>query len=259
MNLLNITDMDWQLVKCIGYLHSGDSINKEDAMALQMFLEESIKNKYGIVKDLTNLVTSSIKPESVDRIEEYKPVLNIYEDSKVSNSDDELELDLFKDDLMCVVCNGMDVAARNQLLECSDCHALYHQDCHRPVVSLQDSFDSWDLNKKSKPLSSVANSTFLSAPQSLPAVPSSSLKLTISRGSGHKNSTTSDNHKSSDSKNNSTSISKSTSSAMKVQSNSSSSRNVTPNINIISADKRIQNMKKKAAKLQEKRKLPKMC
>lgn len=50
----------------------------------------------------------------------------------------------------------MDVGARNRLLECSDCHALYHQECHRPVVTLQESDDNWicqnckDANKKFK-------------------------------------------------------------------------------------------------------------
>ncbi|KAL3289667.1 hypothetical protein HHI36_023074 [Cryptolaemus montrouzieri] len=205
MNLLNISDMDWQLVKCIGYLHSGDSLNKDDAVSLQFFLEESIKSKYGITKDFTSLVTSSIKQERINRVEEYKPMLNIYEDSKASNSDDELELDLLKEDLMCVVCNGMDVGARNQLLECSDCHALYHQDCHRPVVSLQDSFDSWvcsnckDLNKKSKLYSSASNNATPSTSQSIPSSTSSNLKLTISKGSSHRHGA-SDSYKSSSDK-----------------------------------------------------------
>lgn len=37
----------------------------------------------------------------------------------------------------------MDVGARNRLLECSDCHMLYHQECHKPIVTNQDSFDTW--------------------------------------------------------------------------------------------------------------------
>lgn len=32
----------------------------------------------------------------------------------------------------------MDVAAKNQLLECCKCHALYHQECHTPPVAQED-------------------------------------------------------------------------------------------------------------------------
>ncbi|XP_045482298.1 integrator complex subunit 12 [Harmonia axyridis] len=269
MNFLNITtDMDWNLIKCIGYLYSGDSLTKENATALQSFLEESIKNKYGITKDFRHIVSNCIKPECIDRVEEYKPVINIYEDSKASNSDNELELDLLKEDLMCVVCDGMDVAAKNQLLECSHCHALYHQDCHDPIVTSQDSFESWvcstckEISKKTIIYSAPSNNATPSTPQSVPLVTSSNLKLTISKS--HRHSSSSDNYKSSSDKSssgNSSSSSKSSSSTMlkSHSGGSSSSRNITPNINIISADKRIQNMKKKAAKLQEKRKLPKLC
>lgn len=38
--------------------------------------------------------------------------------------------------------SGMDVGARNRLLECSDCHSLYHQECHKPGVT-EDSFENW--------------------------------------------------------------------------------------------------------------------
>lgn len=37
----------------------------------------------------------------------------------------------------------MDVGARNRLLECSDCHSLYHQECHRPVVTALEADDVW--------------------------------------------------------------------------------------------------------------------
>lgn len=37
----------------------------------------------------------------------------------------------------------MDVGARNRLLECVGCHSLYHQECHRPAVSLQEADTDW--------------------------------------------------------------------------------------------------------------------
>lgn len=59
-----------------------------------------------------------------------------------SISEDEEEVDLKElEDLMCVVCKLMDVSARNRLVECSDCHSLFHQQCHRPQISETDAND----------------------------------------------------------------------------------------------------------------------
>ncbi|NXV79070.1 INT12 protein, partial [Atlantisia rogersi] len=37
--------------------------------------------------------------------------------------------------LACVVCRQMTVISRNQLVECQECHNLYHQECHKPQVT----------------------------------------------------------------------------------------------------------------------------
>ncbi|XP_068607423.1 integrator complex subunit 12 [Brachionichthys hirsutus] len=37
--------------------------------------------------------------------------------------------------LACVVCRQMTVSMGNQLVECQECHNLYHQDCHKPQVT----------------------------------------------------------------------------------------------------------------------------
>ncbi|CAL8330160.1 unnamed protein product [Merluccius merluccius] len=37
--------------------------------------------------------------------------------------------------LACVVCRQMTVCVGNQLVECQECHNLYHQDCHKPQVT----------------------------------------------------------------------------------------------------------------------------
>ncbi|XP_064416594.1 integrator complex subunit 12 [Latimeria chalumnae] len=37
--------------------------------------------------------------------------------------------------LACVVCRQMTVLSGNQLVECQECHNLYHQDCHKPQVT----------------------------------------------------------------------------------------------------------------------------
>uniref|UniRef100_UPI00358E6A6D integrator complex subunit 12 isoform X2 n=1 Tax=Myxine glutinosa TaxID=7769 RepID=UPI00358E6A6D len=43
--------------------------------------------------------------------------------------------------LACVVCRQVTVSPGNQLVECQDCHNLYHQDCHRPSVSDKEAND----------------------------------------------------------------------------------------------------------------------
>ncbi|KAL4640472.1 integrator complex subunit 12 [Arapaima gigas] len=40
--------------------------------------------------------------------------------------------------LACVVCRQMTVSSGNQLVECQECHNLYHQDCHKPQVTDKD-------------------------------------------------------------------------------------------------------------------------
>ncbi|KAK3593919.1 hypothetical protein CHS0354_011524 [Potamilus streckersoni] len=40
--------------------------------------------------------------------------------------------------IACVVCKQFDVTSTNQLVECQECHSLYHQECHKPPVIEQD-------------------------------------------------------------------------------------------------------------------------
>ena len=48
------------------------------------------------------------------------------------------DIDAFADSLgvACVVCKSFDVQTGNTLVECQDCHSLYHQDCHRSAFSV---------------------------------------------------------------------------------------------------------------------------
>ena len=50
-----------------------------------------------------------------------------------SSSSSVADIDAFADSLgvACVVCKSFDVQTGNTLVECQDCHSLYHQDCHR--------------------------------------------------------------------------------------------------------------------------------
>ncbi|XP_076343714.1 integrator complex subunit 12 isoform X2 [Tachypleus tridentatus] len=54
-------------------------------------------------------------------------------DSSEGNTDaDDFALEM---GLACVVCKQIDVSPGNQLVECQECHSLYHQECHRPSVT----------------------------------------------------------------------------------------------------------------------------
>lgn len=294
----SLSDIDNHFVKCLSYLHTSDSLTKGDNVPLQAILEEAIKNKYGTVKDYTSAIQVFLKPKPLERIQEFHSIINPFDDTKASNSDNELELDLLKEDLMCIVCNGMDVGVRNRLLECSECHALYHQECHNPIVTNDvESLGNWictqcktnSSNGTSKSSSSSAviistdsNSSGSSNGNSVSTLPAISIAVpsittaststkSVSKSS-HKHSDSSSDNRSSTSSSSSyklatsskssdkykssskSSSSMSSSSGLSSKSSSSSRSTMSPNINIISADKRIQIMKKKAAsKLQEKR------
>ncbi|XP_022087011.1 integrator complex subunit 12-like isoform X2 [Acanthaster planci] len=43
--------------------------------------------------------------------------------------------------LACIVCKQLEVSAGNQLIECQECHSLYHQLCHKPPASEADPND----------------------------------------------------------------------------------------------------------------------
>ncbi|KAL1023808.1 hypothetical protein UPYG_G00046500 [Umbra pygmaea] len=57
-----------------------------------------------------------------------------------SNFDAETNADDFAMEmgLACVVCRQVTLTSGNQLVECQECHNLYHQDCHKPQVTDKD-------------------------------------------------------------------------------------------------------------------------
>ncbi|KAF6738339.1 Integrator complex subunit 12 [Oryzias melastigma] len=67
-------------------------------------------------------------PITVQTSKDLMPNLNDYDET---NADDfAMEMGL-----ACVVCRQMTVSMGNQLVECQECHNLYHQDCHKPQVT----------------------------------------------------------------------------------------------------------------------------
>ncbi|XP_076260557.1 uncharacterized protein LOC143196610 [Rhynchophorus ferrugineus] len=229
---MSSSDLDQHLIKCIGLLYESRKLKKGDPVPLQYILEEAIYQRFSVVKDYTDLFQTLLP--SRDSEEGSLPT-RVYDD-EANNSDNDLELDLFKDDLMCVICNKMDVGARNRLLECSDCHALYHQECHRPTVTDEDVLDTWTCsNCKSVKKQKVEKEHSSSK----------SSKSTSSSSSSHKHGSSS--HKSSSEKYKSSS---------KSSSSSSKSNNASPSHSSSRSDDKKSSSSKssKSSKYSERRK-----
>ncbi|CAL1673069.1 unnamed protein product [Lasius platythorax] len=220
-------ELDPQFTQGLRLLHS---TNKDSAEQLRALLDEAIKQKYGPSKMLSNVLHKKYMME--------EPVLSDHSSSsskksKSSNSskhsskssknsspvnlpardtppdilqtDDTLALEILEDDLTCVICKGMDVGARNRLVECQECHSLYHQECHVPHI-----LDSQiDVPKQVWYCSNCSKSQ-VSKDRSSP-------KTVIESKSKEQK-----------------------------KPSSSTGAKVTPNIHIISADKRLKDMMKKA-------------
>ncbi|XP_011162442.1 integrator complex subunit 12 isoform X2 [Solenopsis invicta] len=221
-------ELDPQFTQGLRLLYS---TNKDSAEQLRALLDEAIKQKYGPSKMLSNVLhkkymmeepvlsdhssssskkskSSSSSKHSNKSSKNSSPVNLPARDTPpdILQSDDTLALEILEDDLTCVICKGMDVGARNRLVECHECHSLYHQECHVPHI-LDSQIDNvpkqvWYCSNCSK-----------------------------SQVSKERNSPKT--------------VIESKSKEQKKPSSSSGAK-VTPNIHIISADKRLKDMMKKA-------------
>lgn len=90
-----MNEADLHFAKCIGFLYTSSQLRRGDPVPLQYVFEEALKSRYGISKDYTELVKRCLKEREI-----YPYV----DESMDSSSDNELELDLLKEDLMCVIC-----------------------------------------------------------------------------------------------------------------------------------------------------------
>lgn len=186
-------------------------------------------------------------------------------------------------DLACFVCGRIDLSAKNRLIECTKCTLLYHQECHTPQISDTElsndqesiwccmacktksiktqlqaspakSYSSHSSNSSSSSSSSVSivPTTLIVTPTpavtQAPAVPPITTSSTSSSSSSRKDKEYS---RSSSSRHHHHHSSSSGSRSGSGSGSGNSKSSITPNINIISADKRLQNMKKKAAKTHE--------
>lgn len=70
--------------------------------------------------------------------------------------------------LACVVCKQIDVFPNNKLIECQDCHSLYHQECHKPPATDQDINDPrfvWYCAKCTKTQKKITSKSSKQPPQ----------------------------------------------------------------------------------------------
>lgn len=148
-------DLDPQFTQGLRLLHS---TNKDSADQLRTLLDDAIKQKHGPIKMLCNVLhkkymveepvlsdhssgsskksRSSSSKHSNKSSKNSSPVNLPSRDTPpdILQADDTLALEILEADLMCVICKGMDVGARNRLVECAECHSLYHQECHLPHI-----------------------------------------------------------------------------------------------------------------------------
>lgn len=181
-------------------------------------------------------------------------------------------------DLACFVCGRIDLSAKNRLIECTKCTLLYHQECHTPQIAdtelSNDQESVWCctactmkpikaqlIASPAKSYSSHSSNSSSSSSSSVSIVPNTLVAASTAAVTQVATApiTTSTNSSSSSRKDKEYSRSSSSrhhhhhsSSGSRSGSSSGNSKSsITPNINIISADKRLQNMKKKAAKTHE--------
>ena len=81
---------------------------------------------------------------------------------EASTSSDPFDLETMADfgDISCVVCKNIDFKPGNQLVECQECHSLYHQECHKPLLTsseISDPRNIWYCAKCTKNMKKSSN------------------------------------------------------------------------------------------------------
>lgn len=145
------------------------------------------------------------------------------------------------EELFCATCGNVTTSLRNQLVECCNCHLLYHQDCHKPPISDADAQQSeWQCSKCGQGQLVESALTSSSSTSSSPTV------FTM------KTSSSSSPHSTSSSKSGGGGGShrKSGGSSSKSSGGGGGGQGSGGNSSLLSADKRLANIKKKA-KLQK--------
>ncbi|XP_011495105.1 PREDICTED: integrator complex subunit 12-like [Ceratosolen solmsi marchali] len=240
-------DLDPQFLQALKLLHS---TNKDSVEQLRGLLDEAIKQKYGASKMLSNTLhkkytleepvlsdqssTSSKRSKSSNSSKHSKssknnsPVTIQDTPPDLLQSDDNLA-DILED-VACVICKGMDVGAKNRLVECVKCGSLYHQECHTPHI-LDSQVDTHPVEWY---CCNCVKTQLVLKERNSPK-PVTETKIKESKKSSSSSSKHTDKYKSSSSTNQSQN-----------SNGSNSNSKLVPNIHIVSADRRLKDMIKKA-------------
>ncbi|VVC31804.1 Hypothetical protein CINCED_3A009812 [Cinara cedri] len=185
-----------------------------------------------------NIIDLCSSPPPTITLEQSKsdPVINL-------DSDSDMETDTIES-YSCCACKGSNVNSGNSLVECLECHSMYHQNCHFPPITdinLNDPRIVWYCsNCRQKDTQKVSTKESRSSGKESKK---SSSKNTGSKAEKSSSSKSSQSAKASPSKSKSSSA------------NSSPKHYPPTSSTMMSAmEKRVQMMKKKAAKKTEKKK-----
>ena len=88
-------------------------------------------------------------------------------------------------DLACVVCKNMDYKPGNQLVECQECHSLYHQSCHKPPATDPDVLDPrtiWNCSKCTKNMKKCSVKLAKCSSAKSPTTASSAFQVAVNIG-----------------------------------------------------------------------------
>ncbi|GFT79626.1 integrator complex subunit 12 [Nephila pilipes] len=72
-------------------------------------------------------------PPDLPTLDQY--VIKKEEESESSEENADADDFAMEMGLACVICKSLDVTQGNQLIECQECHNLYHQECHKPPAT----------------------------------------------------------------------------------------------------------------------------
>ncbi|KAF8777119.1 integrator complex subunit 12-like [Argiope bruennichi] len=108
---------------------------KAEKRQLEKMKQESIEVEAKIPKLEPPQVYSYYpsSPPDLPTLDQYVIKKDEESDSSEENADaDDFAMEM---GLACVICKSLDVTQGNQLIECQECHNLYHQECHKPPAT----------------------------------------------------------------------------------------------------------------------------
>ncbi|EDW67654.1 integrator complex subunit 12 [Drosophila virilis] len=278
-------EVDPVLKKAIKLLHSS---NPTSAAELRLLLDEALKLRFGPEKMISKNMTQRMMDDEANfpgRATPQPPAQPVATDEiiNLTNSPDKVPSDspdTIADsddgsaaglamsgvvntgdtgdfgDLNCCVCGEMVYKATNRLIECSDCGALYHQECHKPPITNEEAADDqvhiWQCDTCcNKPSTSraaasmalpVATPTVVIPDEPMPLAPKTKSSVPSSRSSTSSNSSSPFYKPEPSSSTNASSSSSSkhghkssSSSSSKSHKEERSSKSVAPALNTISA------------------------